>query len=113
MGSPLQDGRPRRIGRPLITPAAPATADEPGRRQSGDRGAPPAPLGPAHRQGRRGRPPGHLDEEVCEASRGEIAKIKTNDLTGYWGGICTVSPARTQTHGGDRHATLPVSPLRW
>src|SRR5829696_7072768 len=35
----------------LITPAAPATADEPGRRRSGDRAAPPA---PAHRQGRRG-----------------------------------------------------------
>ena len=32
-----------RIGRPLITPAAPATADEPGRRRSGDRAAPPAP----------------------------------------------------------------------
>src|SRR5215204_6162444 len=54
MGRPLQGRRPRRIGRPLITPTAPATADEPGRRRSGDRAAPPAPPGPAHRQGRRG-----------------------------------------------------------
>ena len=37
----------------LITPAAPATADEPGRRRSGDRAAPPARLGPAP------RPAGH------------------------------------------------------
>src|SRR3954468_9246579 len=50
---------------------------------------------------------------VCKRSGGELDKNRTIDLTGYWGGLGTVSPTRAADPRGDRHATLPVSPLRW
>src|SRR3954467_4194567 len=50
---------------------------------------------------------------VCKRSGGELDKNRTIDLTGYWGGLGSVSPTRAADPRGDRHATLPVSPLRW